>query len=199
MKNMKIYDLHLNHLVLFLLFFSLFGFHSSHAQAVSQEGQQDVTQHLIEAVQQVRTLAAQQRMEEAIALAESQRELMLAVLSLLMGEDMIRADLANAMAVAALNLGYYEESERQALSMIALPLDKNPEYKALAYLSNFIREWRVRKPRSRLCPAVRFHCCIWPRTAFSCRTGRQGMKPISNSSGSDFSPIGASTLCSVPA
>ena len=132
MKNMKIYDLHLNHLVLFLLFFALFGFHSSHAQAVSQEGQQDVTQHFIEAVQQVRTLAAQQRMEEAIALAESQRELMLAVLSLLMGEDMIRADLANAMAVAALNLGYYEESERQALSMIALPLDKNPEYKALA-------------------------------------------------------------------
>ena len=79
LKNMKIYDLHLNHLVLFLLFFALFGFHSSHAQAVSQEGQQDVTQHFIEAVQQVRTLAAQQRMEEAIALAESQRELMLAV------------------------------------------------------------------------------------------------------------------------
>lgn len=35
LKNMKIYDLHLNHLVLFLLFFSLFGFPLSHAQAVS--------------------------------------------------------------------------------------------------------------------------------------------------------------------
>ena len=62
-----------------LLFFFFLGFCQSHAQTVSQEGQQDVTQHLIETVQQVRTLAAQQRMEEAIALAESQRDLMLAV------------------------------------------------------------------------------------------------------------------------
>ena len=64
---------------------------------------------------------------------QQNQENYIAILSLLMGEDMIRANLANAMAVAALNLGYYEESERHALSMIALPLDKNPEYKALAY------------------------------------------------------------------